>query len=155
MQTGAEGENRYMQLLGGAGITSVKNEDPKTRLFWDIESTIDGDGFTTEVKNDVRAKETGNIAIEVHNSRQDKPSGLTATKANLWCHIIGGEVWVAQVTILRAFTETTPPLRKVKRAGDDNADILLYKREVILPAVFKRLDQKSSNFVKNFIRGII
>lgn len=45
-----------------------------------------GDGVTYEVKNDRRAKQTGNIAIEYEYKGEH--SGIRKTKAQMWVHLI-------------------------------------------------------------------
>ncbi len=42
-----------------------------------------------EVKWDRRAGETGRLYFEVRNTRQNKPSGLASSNADLWCQVIG------------------------------------------------------------------
>jgi len=41
----------------------------------------DGKKFTVEIKTEMGADETGNIVIEVFNTKQRKPSGINGTKA--------------------------------------------------------------------------
>ena len=83
---------------------------------------------------------TGNIAIEIYNPRSGKPSGLTATKATLWCQVLKDSAWITSVKSLRKFCEETPPFKMFSSAGDGNAAILLYKTEDILQ-IFERIDQ--------------
>src|SRR6185295_17990226 len=84
--------NNNIQAVGLAG----KNEDYNKRYLYDVSMDISvcshelvtktGSTLTFEVKNDIMAKRTGNVAIEHHNCKQDKPSGLMATEAHFWCH---------------------------------------------------------------------
>jgi hypothetical protein len=44
-------------------------------------SMPNGSTFTVEIKTEMGADETGNIVVEVFNTKQHKPSGINATKA--------------------------------------------------------------------------
>jgi len=105
----------------------------------DVDEVTDRPFFTVEVKYDEMQSSTGNIAIEIHNSKSDKPSGLSATKADLWCHVLKDSAWITSVKKLKEFCKEHKPLRKVGAAGDGNASILLYKTEDIL-TIFERID---------------
>lgn len=110
------------------GFKCEWNEDKKKRSDYDL---IILDTATVEIKNDLYAGKSGNVAIEYHNPRSDKPSGINITKSDIWCHIIAGEILVVRTQVLRDFTNTEKPKRVVKRAGDGNADLKLYTIEHI------------------------
>lgn len=138
-KVGDEAENEILQWLLDGGHNARKNLVHSLRYDYDIEVDIPlysshgyamkHDKFTIEVKNDVMATKTGNVAIEYWNSRKNAPSGLTVTKANIWAHKIDGEVWICSVPSLKKFVETNKPLRIIEGGGDDNADLYLYKIE--------------------------
>ncbi len=46
-------------------------------------------GFGIEVKWDKAAATTGNLYFEVKNTRRGESSGVAATTADYWCHVIG------------------------------------------------------------------
>jgi len=122
-----------------------KSSDLESGAFsdWDLSVAQIGTGhevFTVEVKYDEMQDKTGNIAIEIYNPRSGKPSGLTATKATLWCQVLKDSVWITSVKALRKFCEETPPFKMFSSAGDGNAAILLYKTEDILK-IFERIDE--------------
>ena len=58
-----------------------------------------------EVKWDKRAAGTGRLYFEVENTRQRAPSGIMATTADIWCHVLGeGErALIVPVPALREF----------------------------------------------------
>lgn len=121
---GDNGEKQVSDELAELGYSVVLNDDQSKRYDYDIKITnIDK---TAEVKNDAFSAKTGNIALEYFNSKVNKPSGVTVTKADFWCHIIKGKVYVATVEKLRQFIAQNKPKRTVKFAGDNNADIYLY-----------------------------
>ena len=99
--------------------------------------------FTVEVKYDEMQSKTGNIAIEIYNPRSGKPSGLTATRATLWCHVLQDSVWITSVDKLKKFCEEITPFKSFNSVGDGNASILLYKTEDILE-IFERIDECNS-----------
>jgi len=119
---------------------------------WDLSAAQIGTGyevFTVEVKYDEMQAKTGNVAIEIYNPKSGNPSGLTATKANLWCQVLKDSAWITSVKALRKFCKETPPFKMFSSAGDGNAAILLYKTEDILE-IFERIDecQKEKIFKK-------
>tara|TARA_Y100000592_G_scaffold99967_1_gene177992 strand:- start:807 stop:1295 length:489 start_codon:yes stop_codon:yes gene_type:complete len=121
-----------------------KASDLKSGAFsdWDLSAAQFGTGyevFTVEVKYDEMQEKTGNIAIEIYNPRSGKPSGLTATKADLWCQVLKDSAWITSVKALKKFCEETPPFKMFSSAGDGNAAILLYKTNDILE-IFERVD---------------
>lgn len=121
---GDKGEKQVSDELAELGYSVVLNDDESKRYDYDIKITnIDK---TAEVKNDVFSAQSGNIALEYFNSKINKPSGVTVTKADFWCHIIKGKVYVATVQKLKEFIAQHKPKRTVKFAGDNNADIYLY-----------------------------
>jgi len=110
--------------------------------------------FTVEVKYDEMQSKTGNIAIEIYNPRSGKPSGLTATKATLWCQVLQDSVWITSVKALRRFCEETTPFKMFTSAGDGNAAILLYKTEDIL-TIFERIDECKTEQLQKKINSLL
>jgi len=122
-----------------------KSSDLESGAFsdWDLSVAQQETGcevFTVEVKYDEMQSKTGNIAIEIYNPRSGKPSGLTATKATLWCHVLQDSVWITSVDKLKKFCEEITPFKSFNSVGDGNASILLYKTEDILE-IFERIDE--------------
>ena len=56
-------------------------------------------------------KETGNIAIELHNHNSNKPSGLSITKATYWATILVDDYIVQSIHIL--------PIKQLKERVKD------------------------------------
>ena len=137
---GKEGEQKVISLLNRDWLRAWLNESKEDRLYYDIIASNGLAEFTIEVKNDLYAIRSGNIAIEFFNTKQAKPSGLTATRADLWIQIVGQEIWCANVENLRKFVTSTPPFKIISNGGDSNAALYLYKKDVIFADVFKRVD---------------
>lgn len=114
--------------------------DKKNRKFWDLQITIDDRLMKLEVKYDEYESKSGNIAVEIFNSKLNKPSGIYVTKSDFWIYVLKNKsIWIAQTKLLRKFILKTQPLKVVKNAGDGNADLLLYKNSTILD-IFNRID---------------
>ena len=144
LSLGDAGERRVMSLYEGFGFNSIQSQGKFPD--WDIKSFYKAFEFSTEVKWDIYAVKSGNIAIEVFNPKSDKPSGLYATKANLWTHITD-YVYVTTVEDLKVFVDTESPVRTITNGGDGNATLLLFREDHILN-IFTKLDilSKSCGF---------
>lgn len=147
--TGDEAEHRVKLLLETDWCEAHRNKKYSERYSHDIEVLLYGDKhncdpnkytrFTVEVKNDIMALKTGNIAVEIFNPKAGRPSGLTSTKADVWVFVLGNEIWATPTKVLKEFVDNTRPYRKIEIAGDNNATILLYRKKTILP-IFIRID---------------
>ena len=108
------------------GCLAQKNLIHSMRYDYDI--SVDSEPpVTFEVKHDAMAQKTGNIALEYHNTRKNEPSGFMVTKADLWAHKIGEQIYVCSVKKLKEFVDTEKPHRFIESGGDGNANLLLYK----------------------------
>ncbi len=143
VKDGDRGENVFASVLEGAGLETERNPgaDHAARALYDVAGEIDGRWFTAEVKHDLYEAKSGNVAIEYHNSRSDKPSGILATEADLWVFVLAdASVWVANTRDLRDYFQMTPGLRDLPKAGDGNASIRLYRRKELFEGLFIRID---------------
>lgn len=137
MRVGEIAEKLLIDTLNEFGFNAKKNEDHSKRYEFDVEATINGELVTFEVKFDVMAARTGNIAIEYWNSKKNEPSGLTATKAKYWVHVIEDDeqnklMYITEVVNLVGFIELNKPKRVIEGGGDNNANLYLYQKEEIL-----------------------
>jgi hypothetical protein len=162
MASGDVAEQKVISLLQKGGHEALKNEDRETRAFYDVEAVLVDKvsdatlaEFTLEVKNDVYALKSGNVAVEVWNSKSDKPSGLTVTKSDIWVFVVGEEIWAANTLKLREFVDKTVPKRTVTNAGDGNASILLFEKDVIFGDVFERLDELEQEELTTTLLGLL
>lgn len=111
------------------GFSCTDNSEREKLSDYDIK--VVKPEFTIEVKDDIYSAKSGNAAIEYWNSKSNKPSGITVTKSDFWCHIISGEPFVVKTQVLRDFINITKPKRMLQGAGDGNADIMLYDSEIL------------------------
>jgi len=162
---GTKGEKFVQVLFRGFGIDCTLHDDAKKNIDYDLKCKIwsetkkSGKGFTCEVKYDNMAEKTGNVAIEYYNSKSCKPSGLDATKAKVWIHLVpdGRNVtaWGAPVKGLKEYVKRVLPKKNLTGVGDDNACIYLYDCDVILKEAFVRLDNINEQDLKAAIRRLI
>jgi hypothetical protein len=143
---GKIGEKRVVKLFQNLGnlVKSVEiNEDKQTRAFYDISVEFLMSNHIhllfIEVKNDVYANKSGNIAIETYNPRLGKPSGIGITKSHLWVHITDG-IYLANTSTLKQFITDNKPHRIITAGGDQNATLFLYRADYILQQCFHRVD---------------
>lgn len=150
-------ENRVQEILESIGMKCTE-VDKINRVLWDISFHLFGNSektHTIEVKNDVYALRSGNIAVEMFNPKSAKPSGLSATKADLWVFMVGAEIWITRTDTLRKFVEDNKPFRIIDSGGDNNAYLYLYKKDAILDTIFHRLDNLEKKELKDKINELI
>lgn len=157
---GAAAEDRVVEALRAAGIVAHKQTQKGAFPDYDIQAGInDGKNsscFTLEVKNDIYAIRSGNIAIETYNPKAGKPSGLGATKANFWVHITD-EMHLGCVLELKQWVDKTTPFKIITAGGDDNATLFLYKKDIIFDedGPFTRIDNVSDGELKDIIEDYL
>lgn len=157
LRIGRLAEDRISRLLELAGATITKPEG-KFKPY-DLSVSLGKMQFTVEVKYDVMAVDTGNIAIEYENCRDSTASGITATEADLWAHCIKDGtnivVFVCPVSVLKEYINTNKPKRVVNFAGDQNASLMLYGMDEILEAIFTRIDVMEPARLQQVIRKML
>lgn len=126
---------------------------------YDLECKMKGKKkFTCEVKYDIMAQKTSNIAIEYHNSNSNKPSGIEGTKADIWAHVVLDgphmTVWLINSEEFREWISNNKPKRIVEKAGDGNASLYLYSDD-ILEEIFTRVDNVDIKEIKKRVRKLI
>ena len=155
---GENAEDSVAKILSCLWDVHKASDLEKGRFYdWDLSVAQVGTGyevFTVEVKYDEMQAKTGNIAIEFYNSKLDRPSGLSATKADLWCHVLKDSTWITSVDKLKKFCEETTPFKSFNYAGDENASILLYKTEDVLE-IFERIDKCSKDELLQKINALL
>ena len=151
---GKEGEDLVKRLLAKSGIESSANKTRKNLSYYDMSSDLGDKSFTVEVKNDLYAEKSGNIAIEIYNPIAKKKSGISITKSDLWAHIALGEVWIAKTEAIKDYIRNNEG-RKITYAGDGNATILLYEARKIFNSCFSRIDNISGKEIYSLITHLL
>jgi len=150
LKRGGGAERLVIDLFNRAGFPSKK--DNSVRTPWDIISTHGDDIIKTEVKFDEYEQRSGNVAIEVFNPRLQKPSGLTATEAFFWAHVLAdGVIWITPTELLKKYLDQTEPARIIDRGGDNNATLYLYPSAEILSEAFYRVDDMPVKKFRPFV----
>lgn len=160
VRIGNEGEQFVISFFNQNGIETKKEEDFDKRYDHDIVCKLGRKKFTCEIKFDSMACKTGNLAIEYHNSKKDEPSGISATKADIWIHLIKDGDNIAMFAVktdkLKEFIKNNPPFKTVSKAGQMNAELNLWKLDDILPTFERLEDLPESDFqktVKKILKG--
>lgn len=73
-------------------------------------------GSTIEVKSDRRAKDTGNIYVEL--KYKGKPSGITASEAEWWAYEIEGRFFVMRRSVMKDLAKRAFMEGRVASGGD-------------------------------------
>ena len=129
---GRKGERKVFDLLNSLGFECEFDTDHKKNK-WDLVFEYGSEKVTIEVKNDLMSCLTGNIAIEVHNPKKNVASGLMCTDATLWIHIVPNRaIYIARVDKLKDFVKSSPFMKFFSAGGDQNADLILYKKDMIV-----------------------
>lgn len=137
-KVGDEGEEKVIQLLGNFGFPVQRTVGKNIK--YDLECEY----FTIEVKNDIYAAKSGNLAIEFFNSKSNKPSGIMATEADFWVHLACGSIFFCLVSELKEFLDNNTPDRIIQKGGDGNASLMLYVLESMCPP-FEELTKDNFN----------
>ena len=148
LAVGSKAEELVCATLNDANIRC--SLDKTSLIKWDIigeikrrnkDRTIKTNEVTVEVKYDEYENRSGNIAIEVFNTRLNKPSGIMATKAYFWAHVLkNGEIYLTTTKKLKEYARRRKPHRVIASGGDNNAKLYLYRSEKILNDIFTRID---------------
>ena len=123
-----------LDFLKDCGYDGKLNTERENFSFYDI--IVDSPPIKFEVKADYMSSITGNLAIEHHNCKQNKPSGIMISRADFWCHVIYESkiptMYFARRLELLQFMEDVEPFKRIVGGGDDNANLYLYKKSAIL-----------------------
>lgn len=137
---GKQGEKAVCDLIKAAGFRWSESANGDLSK-WDLSVCFDGDTpLLIEVKFDAKSNVTGNLAVEVWNSRKDTPSGLSATHSHLWVFVLSSALIYAIRTVeLKLLVNQVEPWKIIEKGGDDNASLYLFPKQKILP-LCRRLD---------------
>ena len=151
-------ENLSTELFTKHGFIVKENDARKKKklLSWDLK--IQGHDFTfkAEVKYDIMAEKTRNIAIEYMNVESVTESGILATKADVWLTVLKEKkehsVWLSSTSKLLYFFLTNKKCRDIPVGGDNNAAMKLWEKSLILDSVFARIDTVSQQDILDLLK---
>jgi|GEM_PF-4507553 len=107
-------EQKVLEILHKKGNTDaykVPGNEPR----WDI--LVPSLNTSFEVKNDLRALTSGNLAIEIGHVKRGN-SGINVCQADWWISFVGQEAFIVETKVLREFI-MKPEFRTVL-GGDRN-----------------------------------
>ena len=137
---GSSGELLVLDIFKRAGIDAGLVGDKATRSFYDLYCHLNNDKKFIEVKNDLYATRSGNVAFEIYNPKSCKPSGISITKSDFWVHILNTkDVYICKTDTLKAFINKVKPLRVVTVGGDGNSSMVLYTIENVIDVIFTNI----------------
>lgn len=139
LQEGKDGEVKVAELLKRIGVVEF-NTTKAERLHYDLSFENREVNFKIEVKNDKYAARSGNVALEIHNSRKNSASGLYATKAEIWAHLFNDGVYLGSVEEMKRFAQNNEPKKRIISGGDGNANLLIYDIDDVVDKILFRVD---------------
>ena len=149
---GAKCEDKVIALLENAGLACEKSQT-KDPLF-DIKAQYGLQTVFFEVKYDYLSSKTGNIAIEYHNPKSNKPSGVNITMADFWVICLGTplEIWMTDVYTLKDYLNNNKAKKIIDVAGDYNASLYLYPKDELLSSIFYRIDNMDQTELESCVK---
>tara|TARA_Y100000310_G_C20644818_1_gene795974 strand:- start:1143 stop:1601 length:459 start_codon:yes stop_codon:yes gene_type:complete len=112
------------EFLGEKGYTILEDRND---YQYDLLVEKNGKQFKVELKEDFKAEETGNVAVEFHS--RGKPSGISKTKAQYYVYTVHLkekiEIVIASTRNLRYFFRESFDYRTVV-GGDDGSYTKMY-----------------------------
>lgn len=145
-RSGDLAESLVTEKLKAHGFIVEKNKSKnKVELSkWDLKAIKNSQTTTFEVKYDIMAKRTGNLAIEYYNPKKCENSGVLATEAEYWIIVLLNEdmsntAYIIRVAdLLKYFHDNKG--RDVF-GGDDNSCMRLFKKDDIL-SLFEEFNEE-------------
>jgi hypothetical protein len=139
LAVGQQGEATVKVLLSKLGINSQSAEGKNADYDLRHDAPV---LWKSEVKFDIASQRTKNVAIEFYNPKQGKATGIAATKADIWFHILPQpfSTWAVAVPTLRRYIKEEKPYHVIASGGDDNASFYLYRQDRILDDIFEKMD---------------
>jgi len=117
LEASQAGVREFSRQIASRGATNIILGDTKE---FDVKWTQGKEVFTCEIKEDLLAEKTGNVAIEV--SSRGKASGLSTTTADYYVYLIMGHFYMIKTEKLHA--EIIRYNFRLVKGGDDNTSEL-------------------------------
>jgi hypothetical protein len=138
LKLGNKAESFVIDILKGGIIQASPNLNKKQFPFYDLLIEYGGQEWKAEVKYDLYAHKSGNVAIEYYNPKSNKPSGLSITKSDFWIHVLTNpdKAFIVKTDNLKTFISRHKPFKIIEVGGDGNASLLLYRTDFMLENIF-------------------
>ncbi len=119
----SEVAQRLMARLG------IPAEDVERSSSKGYDLKIISKGWTFEVKNDLMAHQTGNVAIEYES--RGKPTALAATTAEFWVYKFAGQFFAFRTETLKRKIFEEKQYFKAVTGGDAGSNTKMYLVKVV------------------------
>lgn len=144
-ESGEIGENTVINLINSvnkSAFFAAKADGRKS----DVKVFFDDTEATIECKFDIYEAKSGNIAIEYFNPKSQKLSGIGSCCTDLWAHVLTNptKVYLTATKKLVDWINKNKPHKHIKKAGDGNASLYLYKSVDIIKGPFVELTAENA-----------
>lgn len=129
-------EQEVMELLKQK-VDGISNLQQWSGKAYDISANFKNRKITFEVKHDLMATQTGNVAVEY--ACRGKDSGLTTTLADYWIYKIGVEFFVFRASVLRKKLFKEKAYFRLVTGGDKGSNTKMFLVKLV---VFKQWGKK-------------
>ncbi|PIY10223.1 MAG: hypothetical protein COZ18_06480 [Flexibacter sp. CG_4_10_14_3_um_filter_32_15] len=119
---GLDAENSVKSLLKKK--YKVSDDDIVSSTTKEFDIKIKSLNLTFEVKNDLMAEKTGNIAIEFES--RGKPSGVSTTKADYWVYKFSNMFYIIERTVLVNELVNKGNYSRIVNGGDYGSNTMMY-----------------------------
>lgn len=155
LSKGTKAEDIAIQLIEKTGWVCTKSK--RGEVGWDFEAQKDTSILTFEVKWDKMSDITNNIAIEYFNPKRNSGSGITVSTADFWIYCFGNplEIHAVSLKFLKEYVDRNPPFKLIQVGGDNNASLMLYKKDTLISELFWRIDNIDENELNTGLQNYI
>ncbi|HRI28272.1 MAG TPA: hypothetical protein PK715_09480, partial [Chitinophagales bacterium] len=122
LKDGLDAENEVKELLKLHFNVADSDIESSTSKGYDLK--INSLGLTFEVKNDLMAEKTGNIAVEYES--RGKASGLSTTTADFWVYKFSGVYYMLETSRLKTELFSNKNYWKDVTGGDWGSNTKMY-----------------------------
>lgn len=145
LSIGNKGQQFVIEIFESADIPVKPNTDRSKLKFFDIEFFFANKDWKAEIKYDLYAEKSGNIAIEFFNPKLCKPSGISITKADFWIHVLTNpnRAFIVNLKEFREFIDAHKPDRIIVSGGDNNASLYLYRADFMMENIFVPINKEN------------
>lgn len=123
LKTGQAAEDKVKDYFSAKGYKVSKNKSKDYKTLKKFDLTINN--IQVEVKNDIMAQRTGNLALEFECS--NKPSGISTSTSPIWIYIIGKELLIFPLKVLKFLFNQKSYSRIVSGGDKKRAKLALFK----------------------------
>lgn len=123
LKTGQKAEDSFKDYLEQQGYKVEKNTSKSRKELKEYDLLVN-DKTKVEIKLDLKAPKTGNIAIEFQCN--NKPSGLTSSKSPIWVYIIDNIFYIFKKQDLDTLFEEKKYKRVVSGGDGNRAKLALF-----------------------------